>query len=606
MTRTFVVAFVVTVALFGSSEAPAADTGVLEHYLNLDATLPDRANAISPEAAVEAVVNHIADIRTGKRDSEAMRDYWNDYRTVLDRWHEPSTAKPVLVVRENGSSLVARYLVGVRMNGPVGGFWAVDPRSGAVQSELLWTSESKPLWMLPETMWNAAESVNDLADLAELLAPFVQFTTGIPVDPSDPAFTIVDGIVDVLPMKTQEERRERVDWFNETYGTSLKVALKAHKGRRTATSKCMSVAASYLADWWTVRTGGTLPTYVNGVGGQKEYGFNPRLLECLFYARHEHGLIGKHLGYFKTAPFSKDRVTGEPIPYSPRGYARILVETNAGTTPDNLVPTVVSYETTDGHFAMDHKPVVFQIFTTGFFPRRAIEQDKKDSADADFPLSLAPGYGNPVDVRDISRALATWGPLLGQHMGRNDDGSPKTTKFGMGVHAVMVIGTGTVAGKPMLLYRETFGPASKDYLEDSFMGPSFRAMPIEYFYQALAFPHHLYVELDGVQYAEDASLVCEIAVTTNHGRAPVDVDTVRVFVDGNVADHARATPLGGGRYRLWMPISCTKDSKRIEIRVAKQYFADGCGRRGFGVAVERPDRYWQVVPGQLEPIDFDF
>ena len=461
-----------------------------------------------------------------------------------------------------------------------------------------------PLWRVSAGTWDNASSVNEIDELVELLAPFDQFTTGIPINPSSRDAKIIEGVVDVLPLKTQEERRERVQWFNETHGTNLQVALKAHKGRRTASSKCMSVAASYLGDWWTVRTGGTLPTYTNGVGGQKEYGFNPRMLECIFYARRKEQFV-KFLGNFKTAPFSKDRVTGETIPYSPRGYARILAETNSGVTKDNLVPSLLQYETKDNNFAMDQKPLIYQIFTTGLFPRRAIKKDLKDAKDPDYPFSLARDYGQPVSVDDIAKALECWGPMLAQHMGRNKDGSPKSGKFGMGVHCVAVVGTAKKDGQDMLLYRETFGPANQDYLEDSFMGPAFRMMPIEYFYQAIAFPHELYVELDELKYEEDASLAGTLSITTNRRKSPVDVDDVHVFVDGKLASHGRAKPLGQGKYRLWLPIGVTKDSKRIEIRVTKKYFADSSGNNAFGVAAERPEKRWTVVKGELEPIKMD-
>ena len=594
----------VIIFLASSSLVFGGDTGVLKHFLNLDAKLPQRSEALAAEQASEAVIEHISKIQSGVRDVDAMTEYWSDYRSVLSQWTEVSSAKPVLISKEDGTVLIARYLVGLVKDGQVGGFWAVHGKTGAIQSELLWTDDFAPLWRIPAKTWENAGSVNDIEELAELVAPFSQFTTGIPIDPNNGDATIIDGVVDVLPLKTQEERRERVEWFNETHGTDLQVALKAHKGRRTASSKCMSVAASYLGDWWTVRTSGALPTYTNGVGGQKEYGFNPRLLECIFYARRKEQFI-KFMGNFKTAPFSKDRVTGEPIPYSPRGYARILNETNSGVTKDNLVPTLVQYETNDNHFAMDQKPLIYQIFTTGLFPRRAIKKDLKNAKDPDFPFSLAENYGEAVSVADIAVAIDRWGPMLAQHMGRNKDGSPKTGKFGMGVHCVTVVGTAQAGGKDMLVYRETFGPATHDYLEDSFMGPAFRMMPIEYFYQAIAFPHHLYVKLDGLKYADDASLVGTITVTTNRGKAPVDVDDVHVFVDGKLATHGRAKPLGNGKYQLWLPISVTKHSKRIEVRVTKKYFADKAGNNAFGVAAERPEKRWSVVKGNLEPIKID-
>ena len=82
------------------------DTGILEHFLNLDAKLPQRGEAITPEQATEAVSEHIRNIQRGNRDSEALTEYWTDYRTVLSTWSDVSSAKPVLIEKEDGSVLV--------------------------------------------------------------------------------------------------------------------------------------------------------------------------------------------------------------------------------------------------------------------------------------------------------------------------------------------------------------------------------------------------------------------------------------------------------------------------------------------------------------------
>jgi archaellum component FlaF (FlaF/FlaG flagellin family) len=438
--------------------------------------------------------------------------------------------------------------------------------------------------------------------LAELIPPFAQFTTGVPVDPEDSSLFIVDGVVNALPMKGQEERAERIDWINNEFGTSFKFALKNHKGRRTGSSKCMSIAASYLGDWWTVRTGNELPSYVNGVGGQMEYGFNPRMLECRFYEKaNERHFLAKYLGNFKVAPKSKDRVTGESVPYSPRGYSRILTETNEGSVDDNLVSTAVKYETFKNHFSMDQKPHIAQIFIDGLFPKRAIKSDLKDVKDPDFPFTLHKDYGKALDVNSIKEMLKTWGPLLGQHMGRNGDGTPKTTRFGMGVHCIMIVGTGLVNGEEMLVYRETFGNASSEYLEDSFLGPSFRAMPLRFFYQAIAFPHHLYVEINDLKANDSGELGATVTVKTNRGMDSIDVDSIEIFVDGELSSEGRAKHLGNGQYRLWLPGSSV-DASKVDVRVSKKYFADKDGNNSFGAGAEKSGSGWNVSKQQLSPV----
>lgn len=598
--------FIALLLMLSVQLAFANDTGVFDYFLNIDAKLPLAGESISADDAAQAVRERIEAVRKGAGTGEAGLDkYWSDYRKVLEKYNEVTTAKPVLI-DSHGKTVIARFLVGVKTNGAVGGFFAVDPNNGSIQSELMWSSDFKPLWILAESTWNKAQSVNEMVPLAELIPPFAQFTTGVPVDPKDSSLFIVDGIVDALPVKGQEERAERVDWVNNEFGTSFKFALKDHKGRRTGSSKCMSIAASYLGDWWTVRTGNDLPSYVNGVGGQMEYGFNPRMLECRFYEKaNERHFLAKYLGNFKVAPMSKDRVTGEKVPYSPRGYSRILTETDEGSTPDNLVSEAVKYETTKNHFSMDQKPHIAQIFTEGFFPKRAIKSDLKNVKDSDFPFTLHKNYGEALDVNSIKEMLETWGPLLGQHMGRNDDGTPKTTRFGMGVHCIMIIGTGLVNGEEMLVYRETFGNASPDYLEDSFLGPTFRAMPIRFFYQAIAFPHHLYVEIDELKTVDDGNLGGMVTVKTNRGMDNVDVDAIEIFVDGKPASEGRAKHIGNGQYRLWLPGSSV-DAGRVDIRVSKKYFADKDGNNSFGIGVEKSGSEWTVNKKQLVPVKAGF
>jgi hypothetical protein len=591
-----------------SASVYALDTGLLKHYLNIDMKLPQVDEAITPSVAVKAVENHIRKLRSNESFPDGLADFNADYIAVLGKWTVLSSAKPVILVKEDGDSLVARYLVGFVKDDKVGGFFSVDPINGSVQTDIMWTYDLDPLWIVPKAIWDKAATVNEIDELAELVPPFEQFTSGVPVSAHDGSLNFVDGVVDSLPFKTQEERKERVEWFNSKFGTEFKVQMSSSEGRRTATSKCMSVAASYVGDFWTVETGNKLPSYTNGVGGQKEYGHNPRLLECLFFEnRNKTGLSGKWAGNFKTAPFGKDRVTGETIPFSPRGYSRVLVETGEGLVADNLVPHVLQYETNNLHFGMDQKPVLIQILTEGIFPGRTIKSDIRESYMDDFPFSLAPSYGEPFTFDGMKKALDTWGPMLGQQVGRDSKGNPRKGAFGMGVHCVMIVGTGFVNGKDMVIYKETFGDGSSDYLEDSFLGPAYRAMPLEYFYQGIAFPHHLYLNLAKLSHFEDASLGGNLTITTNKGQQPVDsIDSISIYVDGKVAGSAMAKPLGNGNYSIWIPFHETINATKIEIRAKKKYFADSNAMNGFGVSASRTDgKHWVVDEEVPLPIDMD-
>ncbi len=579
----------------------------VSHYLNYDLRMPTLEEAITPDEAVSAVANHIVAINKGTVElGEAKVRYYEDYRRVLASCSELSTAKPVFYEKEDGTQLLARYLVGFRQGGETRGFFAVDANDGTVICDLMWTPELLPLWSVPNAKWDQAQSANELDELAELMPPLNQFTAGIPIDPRSPNWTIIDGMVDELPTKTQEERREQVNHFNETHGERLGVKLKSKMMRRIATLKCMSVAASYAADWWAIRTGQELGVYKNAVGGQQEYGYNPRVVESLFYhKRNEQNFFGRWIGNWKAAPLTSDPVTGENVPFSPRGIARILHETDSQKLKDPLVPSLLQYDIRDNHFCMDAKPVITQVFTTGLFPSRAIERDKRQAEDSDFPFALPPNYGTDDGVNNLKMAIDTWGPHLAQHMQRTMGGKSRTGFTGMGVHCCLLVGYGMYEDKLHFVYRETFGGGKGRYLEDFFLGPEFRIMPAEYFYQAIGFPHHLYMELEGLKTGLDAALEGTLKVTTNKGKVAISPDEIRVYVDGKLAEHARLREQEEGTYRLWIPIGTIAHSSRVEIRAARKYFANHKGGKWFGIAAERPNRKWEPLKQQLEPTNFD-
>ena len=89
----------------------ANDTGVLEYFLNINAKLPLVGESISPNDAVQAVVERIESIRSGaEAETLGLTEYWSDYKKVLDKYHEVTVAKPVLITYD-GKVMVARFLV---------------------------------------------------------------------------------------------------------------------------------------------------------------------------------------------------------------------------------------------------------------------------------------------------------------------------------------------------------------------------------------------------------------------------------------------------------------------------------------------------------------
>ena len=169
----------------------------------------------------------------------------------------------------------------------------------------------------------------------------------------------------------------------------------------------------------------------------------------------------------------------------------------------------------------------------------------------------------------------------------------------------MIIGTGLINDEEMLIYRDTFGNTSSDYLEDSFLGPTLRAMPLRFFYQAISFPHHLYVESNEFKIGKDGSLNGIISVKTNRMTDSVDVDSVDVYIDGKLDIQGRARSMGNGQYRIWIPLNI-EEADKIEIRVSKRYFADKAGNNSFGIQIIRSGNQWISNKDQLLPIQTTF
>jgi len=572
----------------------ALDIGTFQHPLTLDLTLPAPAEAISPDRVLAVVTRHLRDVMATTNNTGPAREYWSDYRAVLSSAGAPVRPLPVLVALKDGRQVVARYLVGLACSNTVKGFFAVDASREVLLSPLMWNRDLQPLWSVSAEEWNNARSVNEIPALAELVPPYAQFTLGIPIDPNEAqtqGFTFVESALD-LPAKAQEERREWIEGFNARHGTQLKKPLGTARGRRTGTMKCMSVAASYMADWWLTTTGNELPTYVNGVGGQKEYGVNPRLLETLFIARHRQmRFLKKWFGDFKRAIIKRDDVTGESIMYSPRGYSRLLVETPAGTWTDPLLASVV-YDLTNNPFGMDQKPLSLQIFRRGIFPRTQVRADLRHAKDPEYPFQVAPDHKKKMTPERLMQALDTWGPLLLQHMSRDMGGNPLKGWLGNAAHACLLVGYGRHGGQPVFVYRETFGEAGARYLEDNFLGPTYRLMPMSYLYQAIAFPHHLYLDLAPDGTTRGAARF-RLKVTTNRGQAPVAPDQLVVRVNGQPEETVKIKKgKKRGEYILSVPDRENDPIHRVEVQARKQYFADYTGNGLFTTALERKDGAW--------------
>lgn len=595
--------------------APALDPGVIEgQRLNVVLDLPTTDTAISAQEARQAAARHATDVLAGRKGDTAgiAAAYWRDYRSVLETFPHLSEARAVLVKGPDGQPRIARWLVGVCMGNAVGGFLAVDPKDGGIQSRLPFTPRLEPLFRVRSGRWQSAPDVNSIPGLEELVPPLTQFTTGIPVNPHIADVHLIDGVLD-LPKKTQEERRETIEAFNRGMGRETGVTLHHTLGRRTATSKCLSVAASYVADWWMAATGGTLSSYRNAVGGQQEYGVNPRHLESLYFqrARAEAGLAGRALlalgnrtglHMYVGATFKlvgRDRVTGEAIPYAPRGYARILSETQAGSVPDPLVPAHVAHKHGPNPFAMDEPPLLM-VIDRNLMARWTRSRDERLYRKRDSVFQVAEWNASRLETPELEmrliEALNAWGPLYAQHMQRDAKGEPARGLRATGVHACVIVGHTALDGRIHFIYRETFGQASHRYLEDSFLGPSYRAFPIEFFYQAIAFPHTLQLAVRDTNAADDGSVTGTLEIFTNRGAVLLSPDKLAVFIDERDSPGVRFDAEKTGRYRFRIPGGIAAGAQCIEFRAAKRHFTSGDGRSTFTARLVRRDGHWSPVP----------
>lgn len=397
------------------------------------------------KAAIDTVRREVGLILGAKssfaRPLGQYSDYQADLQVILRKY--PVLNKPRQVLLEGRP---VKILVPLALSAEdVGGFFQVSPDGSTILSWPAWDKELKPIFRLSRADWEKAPDANSLPQLSELIPVKPDHSAGVPVEISDLEDVYLIDHLESIPPKTQEERKV----YTEQEG------LAGALGRRTGSSKCISYAVSMASDWWKSVLGLPIGKYVSFVNGTLEYGMNPRLIESLYYS-------------VPKSPYSwvlftgKDRVTGEKIAYSPKHFAYIVSSIPLPKEVQDPIRKDVRYPLPADGFGMD-KP---------FFP------------------VFDHHHG---DVKTIREGLERYGILFSQHTMRflhDKLSSP------LGVHGVNIVGTARLKGKDVILYYETFGKNHRDYIEDSFYGPRLRAFPVQFFYQGLAFPHHLRVSME--------------------------------------------------------------------------------------------------------------
>lgn len=454
---------------------------------------------------VIAVPAHALDLSVLQRRAEQLRaDSGNDlvypyqppvgFQILRDRTQafsqmgSAAEAKPLTL-----DGKVIKYLVPYQLpDGRLGGFTQFDPQGRLIALPDL-SENGIPSFVVEAADWARIQRAEELDVLAELIPDKTSYSAGIPVDPTalKNAWFVRDGF-GRLPGKSQEERAA---WIRSRMPAALDGnPLGIHRGRRTGSSKCLSYAASSVADWWNLQLGFTLPPYRNFISGLTEYGWDPRLLEMLYY-QHNDG----HKVRFWMAPFGKDRVTGEKIPWSIKAYAELLWHTGKVDIVDRLDKNR-RWRTAREGFHMDLLPV------------RIFKGPTKDKG------------------ARIKEGLKRFGALLAQHTTRFTDNIPNPV---LAAHAVLLVGWFNRDGADWFVYQESFGPNGAGYLEDSVGGPMYRAMPAKLFYQAWGFPHTLRADV----HRKGALLS---VATKSHEDKPLAVDEVIAVSAGRSIKATRA------------------------------------------------------------------
>ncbi len=435
-----------------------------------------------------------------------------DYKKMFTELGSPLTPKALRV-----EGKIVKYIVPcVLKNNNAGGFFQFDPQGNLIALPDL-AKNNQPYFSFSADKWESIKFADELEELSELIPPKLGFSAGAPVEPSKLKNAyLVKGAIDELPFKSQEERKA---WIESSNLTGIDGApLKYHAGRRTGSSKCLSYATSSVADYWTIATGNKLDSYENFISGIIEYGHDPRLIENIYYKYSE-----KFPKRFWMAPFGKDRVTGEKIPWSIKAYVEVLFNAKDMKISDRLKNDIV-WDIDKNGFHMDITPV--RVF-------KGISANKTEK---------------------LKIALKKFGPLLAQHTTRFANNIPNPI---LAAHAVMIVGHCKINGKDMFIYHESFGDNGANYLEDSLGGPRYRVMPAKLFFQAWGFPHTLRAEIK----LDQGNISIE---TASHENKSIPVDSV-VAVHNNKTFKAQRN----SETNWTLP---AKNLKRFNLFIAREHF----------------------------------
>ncbi len=479
---------------------------------------PGMAATEAENTALQTVAKEISAALAGRSEYAENLGRYTDFNTdlkkVLQKYSQPGMPKTL-----NFNGKPAKILVPLNLDDKlVGGFFQLSTDGRKILSYLPWNKDMRPLFVIERSKWENAGDAAQLPELAELMPITENHSAGVPVEKSDLTDLFLIDYIDMLPGKTQEELAA----YTSTVG------LNAHLGRRTGSSKCLGYSASLASDWWNIAMGNKLGSYDSFINGAREYGVNPRLVESLYFQNTK-------CPYSFIKETGKDRVTGEKVPYSPKHYAWILSSIKLPEQINDPLKRQISYRLPANGLGMD----------------------------LPFENSFNKSNGK---VEKIRSDLQKYGIMYAQHTSRLFKDKVSLTL--QGVHSVNIVGTAKLKGEPVVIYYETFGKNGRDYMEDSFYGPSLRAFPVKFFYQGIIFPHRI---IPQVSLRNNTAVV---TFKTHEGKA-IAPESISVKVDGKAVDVKPADKIR---------IALNRSDATIELKFSRKYFytpeeAEGYERR---------------------------
>jgi len=479
---------------------------------------PGMAATEAENTALQTVAKEISAALAGRSEYAENLGRYTDFNTdlkkVLQKYSQPGVPKTL-----NFNGKPAKILVPLNLDDKlVGGFFQLSTDGRKILSYLPWNKDMRPLFIIERSKWENAGDAAQLPELAELMPITENHSAGVPVEKSDLTELFLIDYINMLPGKTQEELAA----YTSTVG------LNAHLGRRTGSSKCLGYSASLASDWWNIAMGNKLGSYDSFINGAREYGVNPRLVESLYFQNTK-------CPYSFVKETGKDRVTGEKVPYSPKHYAWILSSIKLPEQINDPLKRQISYRLPANGLGMD----------------------------LPFDNSFNKSNGK---VEKIRSDLQKYGIMYAQHTSRLFKDKVSLTL--QGVHSVNIVGTAKLKGEPVVIYYETFGKNGRDYMEDSFYGPSLRAFPVKFFYQGIIFPHRI---IPQVSLRNNTAVV---TFKTHEGKA-ITPENISVKVDGKAVDVKPADKIR---------IALNRSDATIELKFSRKYFytpeeAEGYERR---------------------------